>query len=156
MAANVDPGEFVSDEGEGEVFWAFEVAAEFGVHVGGSDAGGVEFGEEGVLFGGPVVGEAAAAGDDAGDGAAGDGANALDEHGEVVAVLHAPQDLPDVITGEGLEGVRRVDLSERLHGGSGSFQDLRLWEQFGGQMASRAKSTIKEYKTRESGMKRAG
>ena len=102
--AGVDPGEFESDQGQGQVLGALDEAAFLGVHEDGRDAGLVEGIEERVLFGRPVVGVAGAGGDELGYRPAGDGARRLDQHLEVEAVGKTPQDLAHVIAGKRAQG----------------------------------------------------
>ena len=92
----------------------------------GGDAAFVEDGQQTGLFRRPLVGVAAALGDQAGDRAAGDRAGRLDEHGQVVAVGKAPHDLADIISGQGLEGGRRFDVGGRRHITSFSVEQLSI------------------------------
>ena len=103
-SSGVDPGEFVGDEREREVFGSGDVAAFFRVHEDRCDAGLVIDGKEGVLLLCPLVCIAGSGGDEASDGSAGDGADGLDEHLEVETVGEAPKDLADVVAREGLQG----------------------------------------------------
>ena len=103
--AGIHPGEFEGDQGQGEVLGAFDEAALGGVHEDAGDAGFVEGLEQGVLFGGPLVGVAGAGGHQAGDRSAGHGAHGLHQHLQIVAVGEAPEDLADVVSGEGSQVV---------------------------------------------------
>ena len=79
-----------------------------GVHEDAGDAGFVEGLEQGVLLGRPFVSVACACGYQAGDRPARDGANRLHQHLQVIAVREAPQDLPDVVAGQGAQVVGGV------------------------------------------------
>ena len=106
--AGIHPGQLEGDQSQGEVLRPLDETALAGVHEDAGDAGFVEGLEEGVLLGGPFVGVAGALGYEAGDRAARDGANGLHQHLQVIAVGEAPQDLPDVVAGQGAQVVGGV------------------------------------------------
>ena len=99
--AGVHPGELECYQGEGEVLGTFDEAALGRVHEHAGDAGFVEGLEERLLVGGPLVGVAGAGGDQAGDRSARHGADGLHQHLEVVTIGEAPQNLADVVAGQG-------------------------------------------------------
>ena len=85
-----------------------------GIHEDAGDAGFVEGLEERLLFGGPLVGVAGALRDQAGDRSARHGAHRLHQHLQIEAIGEAPEDLPDIVSGQGAKV-----LGFRFDGGSG-------------------------------------
>ena len=114
--AGVHPGEFEGDQGEREVLGSFDEAALFGIHEDAGDAGFVEGLEQSGFLGGPLMGVAGAVGDQAGDRSAGDGANRLHQHLQVVAVGEAPEDLADMSS---RQSAKRFGLDSNGRGGNG-------------------------------------
>ena len=99
--AGIDPGEFEGDQGEREVLRPFDEAALRGIHEDSGDSGFIEGVEQGRFLRGPLVGVAGAGGHQAGDRSARHGADTLHQHLQVVTVGEAPEDLPDIIAGQG-------------------------------------------------------
>ena len=114
--AGVDPGEFERDQGEHEVFRAFDKTALQGVHEAGGDPGGVVGLEQFVLLRSPFVTIPCPPCHQPGDEAARDPARGLNEHLEIVPVLITPHDLAHVVTGQGSECLAGFGGSGRFHG----------------------------------------
>ncbi len=99
--AGIHPGEFEGHQGQRQVLGALDEAALGGIHEDAGDAGFVEGLQQRLLLGRPVVRVARARRHQAGDRSARHGADGLHQHLEIVTVGEAPQDLADIVAGQG-------------------------------------------------------
>ena len=99
--SGIHPRELEGHQGEGQVLGPFDEAALGRVHEHAGDAGFVEGLEQRLFVGCPLVGIAGAGGDEAGHRSSRHGADGLHQHLEVVTIGEAPQNLADVVAGQG-------------------------------------------------------
>ena len=114
----IHPSELEGDQRHREILGPFDEAALFGIERCRSDAALVVNRHLGRFQLGPLVGIARPLGDHAGDRPARYAAGGLHEHGEVIALVEAPQDLADAISGKGLQSRNGKVGGWALHKGS--------------------------------------
>ena len=112
---SVHPGQFERNQRQGHVFGAGDEAALFRVKKGGSDAALVKMWKQGGLFRRPFVRIAPALGDQPGDRPARDIPCSLDEHLQLVTIGKAPQELANIVAGQGLERRERFGFGKCFH-----------------------------------------
>ena len=99
--AGIHPGQFEGHQRQREILRPLDEAALRRVHEHAGDAGFVEGLQQRLFFRRPLVGVAGARGDQPRHRPARHGADGLHEHLQVVAIGEAPQDLADIVAGQG-------------------------------------------------------
>ena len=120
--AGVHPGQFEGHQRQRQVLRPLDEAALGRVHEHPGDAGFVEGLEQRLFVRRPLMGVAGARSHQPGHRSARHGADGLHQHLQVVAVGEAPQNLPDVVAGQG--GFAKVMGAVLCSGKRGKFTHL--------------------------------